>query len=67
MHLARDVKKKQGDRLERVYAHSLINEKGKLAAADMEKAEILNKFFASVFTASQVSRVSHITEPLGGG
>ena len=38
----------------------LINEKGELATTDMEKAEVLNEFFASVFTGSQDS---HIPEP----
>jgi len=37
---------------------SLINEKGELVTADMEKAEVLNMFFASVFTASQTSYIS---------
>ena len=44
----------------------LINEKGKLATTDMEKAEVLNEFFASVFTVSQASHVSRVPEPLGG-
>jgi len=32
----------------------------------MEKAEVLNKFFVSVFTGSQFSHVSHIPEPVAG-
>ena len=36
----------------------LINEKGELATTDMEKAEVLNEFFDSVFTASQASHTS---------
>ena len=30
----------------------LMDEKGELVGTDMEKAEVLNNFFASVFTAS---------------
>jgi len=33
---------------------------------NMEKAEVLNEFFASVFTGSQDSYISQIPEPLGG-
>ncbi|KFZ48070.1 hypothetical protein N321_02745, partial [Antrostomus carolinensis] len=36
----------------------LINEKGELASINLERAEVLNKFFASVFTGSQASHVS---------
>lgn len=38
-----------------------------LIATDMEKAEVLYKFFASVFKGSQASYFSCIPEPLGGG
>ncbi|KFZ53074.1 hypothetical protein N321_03743, partial [Antrostomus carolinensis] len=48
-------------------AHPLINEKEELASAGLKKAEVLNKFFASVFTGSQTSHVSHVPEPLGRG
>ena len=34
----------------------LVNVKGELASMDEEKAEVLNEFFASVFTGSQDSR-----------
>ena len=34
----------------REFVLPVINEKGALASADMEKAEALNRFFASVFT-----------------
>ena len=44
----------------------LINEKGELATADMQKAEVLSDFFASVSTGSQDSHISHIPEPAGG-
>ena len=41
----------------------LVNVKGKLASMDEEKAEVLNEFFALVFTGSQDSNISHIPEP----
>jgi len=41
-------------RPKRVYP-LLINEKGELASTDMEKAEVLSEFFASVFTGTQAS------------
>ncbi|KFZ51818.1 hypothetical protein N338_12594, partial [Podiceps cristatus] len=49
----------------------LVNEKGELAVIDVEKAEVLNEFFASVFSGSQDSQNSQvpepcIPEPLGG-
>jgi len=48
----------------------LLNGKRKLATTDAEKAEVLNEFFASVFTGSQYSHIPkpHIPEcePLGG-
>ena len=43
----------------------LINEKEELATTDMKKAEVLNKFFASVFNGRQASHVSCIPEHLG--
>jgi len=42
---------------------SLVNLKGELASTDKEKAEVLNEFFASVFTGDQDSSLSHIPEP----
>ena len=38
----------------------LVNEKGELAMTDMEKAEVLNEFFALVFTGSQDSCISQV-------
>lgn len=72
LNLARDVKNnKKGfyryiyqKRLSKESVTPLINEKGKLTITDMEMAEVL-KFFASVFSGSQASRISHILEPLG--
>ena len=46
-----------------------VNEKGELAMTDMEKAEVLNEFFALVFTGSQdscISHEAHIPGLLGG-
>lgn len=45
----------------------LINEKGELASTYTEKTEVFNEFFASVFTGSQASNISHVPEPLDGG
>ena len=45
----------------------LINERGDLATTEMEKAEVVNKFFATVFTGSRASHTSHTPEPLGKG
>jgi len=38
---------------------------GEMAARDMEKAEVLNEFFASLFTGSQVSHISSVPERFG--
>ena len=45
----------------------LINKMGVLASSDMEKAEVLNKCFASVYTGGHVSYVCQDTEPRGEG
>lgn len=44
-----------------------INEKGEQVTKDLEKAEVLSEFFASVFTGSQASYFSQVPEPPGGG
>ena len=49
----------------------LVNKKGEFVITDTDKAEVLNEFFASVFTSSKdscISRVpeAHTPEPLGG-
>jgi len=41
----------------------LENVKAELASTDMEKAEVLNDFFASDFTGSQDSSILYIPEP----
>lgn len=43
----------------------LIHEKREMTTMDMEKAEVLCKFFAIVFTSSQASHVLHVLESLG--
>jgi len=43
-----------------------IIEKGEMATTDVEKAEALDEFFASVFTDSQASHAFHVPEPLRG-
>lgn len=43
----------------------LINEKGEMETTDIKKAEVLRKFFVSVFTGRQASHDSHIPEPPG--
>ena len=40
---------------------------GELASSDIEKAEVLNQCFASVFTGGQAFRVCQDHEPLGEG
>ena len=45
----------------------LINEREELASTDMEKAEVLNEFFASVFSDSQEFHASLVPESLGRG
>lgn len=44
----------------------LINEKAEQTFSGMEMAEVLNKFFASVFTASKASHTYHFPEVLSG-
>ena len=40
----------------------LQNETGDLVTQDMEKAEVLNDFFASVFTGKYLNRTAQVTE-----
>jgi len=70
LHFTRDVKNKKDfcrypgqKRQAKESIPPLLNEKGKLAITDMEKAEVLSELFTSVFTGSPES---HIPEPLGG-
>ena len=78
MNLARDVKSSKTfyryigqKRQATVSVSPLVNVKGELASTDEEKAEVLNEFFALVFTGSQDSDISPVPEscipnPLGG-
>ena len=45
----------------------LKNEDGELVTTNVEEAEVLNNFFASVFTGSQDFHISQDSEPLGRG
>jgi len=78
LNLARNVKNSMKTfygytgqkRQAKVSVPPLVNIKGELALMNEEKAEVLKEFFASVFTASQDSNISHIPEacipkPLG--
>lgn len=47
--------------------YPLINEKGVQVTKDLEKAEALNEFFASVLTVSQASHFPQVPEPPGEG
>ena len=67
LNLMRDVKNKKGfyryigqKRQAMESVPPLLNEKAELAPTNMEKTEVLNKFFASPFTASQASHISHV-------
>ncbi|KFV02204.1 hypothetical protein N339_05970, partial [Pterocles gutturalis] len=71
LNLARDVKNSKKvfyrymgrSRRAKESVPPLINKKGELASSDMEKAEVLNKCFASVFTGSQASHGCQDPEP----
>lgn len=77
LNLARDVKNKKGfyryidQKRQATESIPLINEKGGLAIADMERDEVLSELFVSVFTGNEDSHIScipepHISEFLGG-
>ena len=69
--MARDVKNNNQTfyrytdqkRQAKVSVPPLLNVKGELASMYEEKAEVLNEFFASVFTGGQDSSLSHVPEP----
>ncbi|GAB0193475.1 mitochondrial enolase superfamily member 1 [Grus japonensis] len=68
--LAREVKDKKKSfysyvsekRRTRENVGPLWNEAGELVTQDMEKAEVLNDFFASVFTGKSLSHTAQVTE-----
>ncbi|GAB0180622.1 mitochondrial enolase superfamily member 1 [Grus japonensis] len=68
--LARDVKDNKksfyryvsGKRRTRENVGPLRNETGDLVTQDMEKAEVLNDFFASVFTGKSLSHTAQVAE-----
>ncbi|GAB0210078.1 mitochondrial enolase superfamily member 1 [Grus japonensis] len=49
----------------REHVGPLRNERGELVTQDMEKAEVLNDFFASVFTGKCLSHTAQVTEGKG--
>ena len=71
VNLARDVTNTERafyrcigrERQAKASAPPLASVKGELASTGGEKAEVLNEFFALVFTGSQDSNISHIPEP----
>ena len=75
LNLARDVKDNKkgfckyiGDkRKTRENVGPLLNEAGDLVTQDMEKAEVLNAFFASVFTSKTGLQESLAPETRGKG
>jgi len=74
LNLTRDVKNNKGffryigqKKQAKESLLPLINEKGGLASLLMEKAEVLNKLFASVFMARQASHASSFPEILSRG
>ncbi|GAB0178377.1 mitochondrial enolase superfamily member 1 [Grus japonensis] len=68
--LARDVKDNKKSfyryisdkRRTRQNVGPLRNETGDLVTQDMEKAEVLNDFFASIFTGKSLSHTAQVTE-----
>ncbi|NXL88334.1 GTF2I factor, partial [Alectura lathami] len=74
LNLVRDVKNNKGfyryigqKRQGKESVPPLTNEKGQLASSNMEKAEVLNKCFASAFAGGQAFHTCHVPEPLGLG
>ncbi|GAB0210007.1 hypothetical protein GRJ2_003466500 [Grus japonensis] len=73
LNLARDVKDNKKNfyryvsdkRRTRENVGPLRNETGNLIIQDMEKAEVLNDFFASVFTSKGLSHTAQVTEGKG--
>ena len=74
LNLVRDVKYNKGfyrhigrKRQAKESVPPLMKGNGELASSDIEKAEVLNECFASVFTGGQAFCVCQDHEPLGEG
>ena len=75
LNLARDVKNNRKEfyryigrsRQTKESVPPVIDEDGKVASSNMEKSEVLNKRFASVFMGGQVPHVCQDLELLGVG
>jgi len=71
VNLARDVTNTERafyrclgrERQAKASAYPEANVKGELASPGGEKVEVRNEFFASVFSGSQDSCISHVPEP----
>ena len=74
LNLVKDVKDKKGfyryigrRRRAKESVPPLMKGNRELASSDIEKAEVLNECFASVFTGGQASHIRQDHKPLGEG